>query len=435
MYELNHTIQSDIYLLNTNNSVYIDLSPENVVGTRVAGVLRPNSLFFILFVGGLLAFGPLTLEMYVPTLPLVADAFGVGAGPAQLTVSVYLAGFAIGQLVSGPLVDVFGRRPLLLGGMVLIAAASAICIVAPSIESLTVARFVQALAVSVGQVAGRAVIRDTHDPAGTARMLAFTMVVIGLTSAITPVAGGFLAVWLGWEVVFALHVVLALFFFVLIWRRFIETIPVRETLSRQVTITRRGIVRLVADRAFLSYTSSICFMFGSMFTFISAGAFMFVDVLGMAPANFGFVFTAISGSLALGSFLAGSLARRVDRRCMFVVASVAVAAISVAMAGVGWAGAGSITVLIVLLGAIGFAMGFVVALGMAGALAPHPEVAGTASALIGFSQGTFAAGMSAVAGLLFDGTVHSVLVPMAVLAVGVPLSFLLLAPRREAAPV
>ncbi len=398
-------------------------------------MLRPNSLSFILFVGGLLAFGPLTLEMYVPTLPLVAEAFGVGAGPAQLTVSVYLAGFAIGQLVSGPLVDVFGRRPLLLGGMVLIAAASAICIVAPSIDSLTIARFVQALAVSVGQVAGRAVIRDTHDPAGTARMLAFTMVVIGLTSAITPVAGGFLAVWLGWEVVFALHVVLALIFFVLIWRRFTETIPVRESLSRQVAITRRGMVRLIADRVFLSYTASICFMFGSMFTFISAGAFMFVEVLGMAPAHFGFVFTAISGSLALGSFLAGSLARRVDRRRMFVAAAVAVATISVAMAGIGWAGGASIAVLIVLLGAIGFAMGFVVALGMAGALAPHPEVAGTASALIGFSQGTFAAGMSAAAGLLFDGTVMSVLVPMAVLAVGVPLSFWVLAPRREAASV
>jgi DHA1 family bicyclomycin/chloramphenicol resistance-like MFS transporter len=279
------------------------------------------------------------------------------------------------------------------------------------------------------------VIRDTHDPAGTARMLAFTMVVIGLTSAITPVAGGFLAVWWGWEVVFALHVVLALIFFVLIWRRFTETIPVRESLSRQVAITRRGMVRLIADRVFLSYTASICFMFGSMFTFISAGAFMFVEVLGMAPAHFGFVFTAISGSLALGSFLAGSLARRVDRRRMFVAAAVAVATISVAMAGIGWAGGASIAVLIVLLGAIGFAMGFVVALGMAGALAPHPEVAGTASALIGFSQGTFAAGMSAAAGLLFDGTVMSVLVPMAVLAVGVPLSFWVLAPRREAASV
>ncbi len=393
-------------------------------------MLRPNSLFFILFVGGLLAFGPLTLEMYVPTLPLVADAFGVGPGPTQLTVSVYLAGFAIGQLVSGPLVDVFGRRPLLLLGMVAVAVTSAVCIIAPSIETLTGARFVQAFAVSIGQVAGRAIIRDTHDPAGTARMLAFTMVVIGLTSAITPVIGGFLAVWLGWQIVFAIHVALAMIFFVLIWRVFVETIPVRETLARQIGMTRRGIVRLVADRIFLAYTSSICFMFGSMFTFISAGAFMFVDVLGMAPTNFGFVFTAISGSLALGSFLAGTLARRVEHRRMFLVAAGAVAVISVMMAGFGWAGAASIPLLIILLGSIGFAMGFVVALGMAGAMAPHPDVAGTASALIGFSQGVFAAGMSAVAGLLFDGTVMSVLVPMAVLALGVPLSFLVLAPRR-----
>ncbi|MDA1058240.1 MAG: multidrug effflux MFS transporter [Proteobacteria bacterium] len=396
-------------------------------------MLRPNSLTFILFVGGLLAFGPLTLEMYVPTLPLVSAAFGVGPGATQLTVSVYLAGFAIGQLVSGPLVDVFGRRPLLLGGMVLLAGASAVCIVAPSIETLTLARFVQALAVSVGQVAGRAVIRDTHDPVGTARMLAFTMVVIGLTSAITPVAGGFLAVWLGWEIVFAVHAAMALIFFVLIWRRFVETVPVRETLARQVAVTRRGIARLVADRTFLSYTASICFMFGSIFTFISAGAFMFVDVLGMAPAHFGFVFTAISGMLAIGSFLAGSLARRFNRRRMFFAAAVAVAIINVAMAVLGWSGAATIPLLIVLLGAIGFAMGFVVALAMAGALEPHPQVAGTASALIGFSQGTFAAAMSAVAGLLFDGTVLSVVLPMAVLALGVPLSFVLLAPRRMAA--
>ena len=113
-----------------------------------------------------------------------------------------------------------------------------------------------------------------------------------------------------------------------------------------------------------------------------------------------------------------------------IAAAVAVAVFSVALALLGLSGTASIANLIVLLAAIGFAMGFVVSLAMAGAIAPHPDVAGTAAALIGFAQGTFAAGMSGVAGWLFDGTVTSVVVPMAVLALGVPLSFVLLAPRR-----
>jgi len=393
-------------------------------------VLRPNSLAFILFTGGLLALGPLTMEMYVPALPVVAGAFGTDAGLTQLTVSVYLAGFAIGQLVSGPLVDVFGRRPLLLAGVGLIAVASVACVVAPTMTLLIVARFVQALGVSVGQVAARAVVRDRHDATDTARMLAYSTVIIAFASAVSPVLGGFIAVGLGWEVVFLSHVAIAVLYLLVLWRGFEETLAARETLRAQVRATWRGFGRLCTDRTFLAYTLSVCFMFGSMFTFISAGAFMFVDVLAMAPENFGFVFTAISGMLGVGSFLAGALARRIAPARMFFAAAVAVAVFSVALALLGLSGTASIANLIVLLAAIGFAMGFVVSLAMAGAIAPHPDVAGTAAALIGFAQGTFAAGMSGVAGWLFDGTVTSVVVPMAVLALGVPLSFVLLAPRR-----
>lgn len=398
-------------------------------------MLRPNSLLFILFAGGLLALGPLTMEMYVPALPVVAAAFGADAGLTQLTVSVYLAGFAIGQLVSGPLVDVFGRRPMLLGGMALIAAASIACVAAPSMTLLIVARFVQALGVSVGQVAARAVIRDRHDATDTARMLAYSTVIIALASALSPVAGGFLAVALGWEVVFLAHAGLAIAFLAMVCRRFEETLPRRERLGAQVAATRRGTIRLLGDRIFLAYTLSLCFMFGSMFTFISAGAFMFVDVLGMAPQHFGFVFTAISGMLAVGSFLAGSLVRRIAPQTMYVAAALVAALCNIALAALGLSGGATILNLVVLLAAIGLAMGVVTSLGMAGAIAPHPDVAGTAAALIGFAQGTFAAGMSAVAGLVFNGTVTSVVVPMAILALGVPLAYLLLAPRRRGATI
>lgn len=393
-------------------------------------MLRPNSLSFVLFTGGLLALGPLTMEMYVPALPVVAGAFGSDPGAVQLTISVYLVGFAVGQLVSGPLVDVFGRRPMLLAGMVLIAMSSLVCLVAPSMAALTAARLFQALGVSVGQVAARAVIRDRHDAADTARMIALSTVVIGASSALSPIAGGYIAVGFGWETIFAIHTAIAVLYFALLWRWFGETLATRKSLRDQVRATMRGTARLIRDRVFLSYTASVCFMFGSMFTFISAGAFMFVDVLGMAPQNFGYVFTAISGMLAAGSFLAAALARRMDLRRLFLVAASAVAAITVAMAVLAQIGLATAPLLIVLLALIGFAMGIVVSMAMGGAIAPHPDVAGTASALIGFAQGAFAAGMSGVAGLVFDGTVLSVVLPMAILALGVPLSFVLLAPRR-----
>ncbi len=394
-------------------------------------MLRPNSLLFVLFAGGLLALGPLTMEMYVPALPVVASAFGADAGLTQLTVSVYLAGFAIGQLVSGPLVDVFGRRPLMLAGMTLIAIASLACVVAPSMALLIVARFAQALGVSVGQVAARAVIRDRHDATDTARMLAYSTVIIALASALSPIAGGFIAVGLGWEAVFLAHAGLAVLYLVVLWWGFDETLTRRDGLAEQIAATRAGVARLLRDRTFLGYTLSVCFMFGSMFTFISAGAFMFVDVLSMAPENFGFVFTAISGMLGVGSFLAGALARRIAPARMFVAAAFAVALCNLALAAAAFTGLASVLNLMILLAAIGFFMGIVVSLAMAGAISPHPDVAGTAAALIGFAQGAFAAGMSAVAGLVFDGTVMSVVLPMTILALGVPLSFVLLVRREE----
>ena len=174
----------------------------------------------IFLTGGLLALGPLSLDMYIPALPGMAASLGTTASHVQLTISVYRIGSPIGRLIHGPLADRYGRRPALMGGLALFGLASIVCMFAPNIETLIVARLFQALGVSAGQVMSRAIIRDRHEGRDASQMLAYATVFIGVTSATSPVLGGFASVWLGWRVVFAIHVGVSAAVLVFIWFSF-----------------------------------------------------------------------------------------------------------------------------------------------------------------------------------------------------------------------
>ncbi len=395
-------------------------------------MFRPNSISLIFLSGGLLALGPLTLDMYIPALPGLAPSLGTTASLVQLTISVFLIGFAVGQLIYGPLADRFGRRPAMMGGLVLFGLASIVCLFAPNIETLIVARFFQALGVSAGQVISRAIIRDRHEGSDTSRMLAYATVFIGVASATLPVAGSFLSVWFGWRVVFAIHLGVSAGFLLLIWFGFEETIRRRDPAATRIGPMARNIVRLLADRTFSAYMASLSFMLGAALAFITGSSFVFVEVFGLQPQNFGFVFTGVAGSFAVGSLVAGRLVRRFEARHLFVGAGILVAVMGVVLEAVvltGQAGVYSMTGPFM---AMTFGMGFVLSLGIAGALAPHSEMAGTASAVLGFVQGAAAAAGGALVGFLFDGTALPMATTIAVLALGVPVSFLIIAPRRAA---
>lgn len=393
-------------------------------------MFRPNSRSLILLTGGLLALGPLTLDMYIPALPGMTESLGTTASVVQLTVSVYLIGFALGQLVYGPLADRYGRRPAMMGGLVLFGLASVACLFAPNVETLIAARFFQALGVSAGQVMSRAIIRDQHEGSDISQMLAYSTVFIGATSATSPVLGSFLTVWLGWRVVFVIHVVVCAAFLLLIWRVFGETLRERDPLATRVGPMVRNVGRLLADRAFTAYMTSLCFMFGAALAFITGSSFVFVESFGLQTQNFGFVFTAIAGSFALGSLVAGRLARRIEGRTLFVRAAVAVALGGIALGAVALSGNAGVYSITAPFMVMTFAMGFTVSLGIAGALAPHAEMAGTASAVLGFTQGVASAVAGVLVGFLFDGTAVPMATTIAVLALGVPVSFLIIAPRR-----
>ena len=170
--------------------------------------LKPDTLAMTVCLALLTALGPLSTDMYLPSLPAIARELGATTAQAQATLSVFLIGFAAGQFVYGPVSDKVGRKPMMLAGLALFLAASLACTLAPTIETLTLARFFQALGASGPIVLGRAVVRDLYEGARAGRELSRMGTVMGIVPAVAPVLGGFLADWAGWRSTFALTVVL-----------------------------------------------------------------------------------------------------------------------------------------------------------------------------------------------------------------------------------
>ena len=385
---------------------------------------KPGSLTFILFAGGLFAFGPLSTDMYIPSLPTLAQALDTTVPAVQLTLSVYLLGFALSQLFYGPIADRYGRKPAILIGIALYIVGSVICMSAGSIETLVVGRFIQALGAAFGQVLGRAVIRDLVTPAESARVLAYATVIMGGTSLITPTIGGFVTVFLGWPYIFAVLLAYGSLYFLIVLFGFRESARTLnpDAIRMGQMLTNFGI--LLRNRVFLRNTVSVSFMFGVLFTFLSGSSFVFIDVYEVPTTRFGLIFTAMAGSFTIASGLVGRLGTRLPHEPIYVAAA-AVAALSALTAfgltAVGWP---NIFALVGAMSLLSFAMGFMVPLGFANAMAPHPEMAGTASALIGFIQSVFSAAMGALVGLLFNGTGLPMFALIALLTTGALVSFL-----------
>lgn len=389
---------------------------------------KPGSLTFVLFAGGLFAFGPLSTDMYIPSLPTLADALGTTVPAVQLTLSIYLLGFALSQLFYGPLADRYGRKPAILTGIGLYIVGSAICMAAGSVEVLVVGRFVQALGAAFGQVLGRAVIRDLVTPADSARVLAYATVIMGGTSLITPTIGGFVTVFLGWQFIFAVLLVYAIVILLIVGFGFRESAPALNPDAVRLGPMLTNFAILLRHRVFLRNTISVSFMFGVLFTFLSGSSFVFISIYDVPTTHFGLIFTAMAGAFTIASALVGRLGSKLPHERIYVVAA-SVAALSaltaLTLTAIGWT---NVFALVGMMALLSFAMGFMVPLAFASAMAPYPAMAGTASALIGFVQSVFSAAMGALVGVMFNGTGLPMFALIALLAIGALLSFVLIRP-------
>ncbi|MCB1952098.1 MAG: multidrug effflux MFS transporter [Zoogloeaceae bacterium] len=354
----------------------------------------------------LVALGPLSTDFYLPSLPAMTAALGTDVAGTQLTLSIFLGGFAVGQLFYGPLSDRFGRRPLMLIGLGIFLVASIACALAPNIETLIAARFVQAIGACAGPVLGRTVVRDLYGPKDSARMLSYISAAMALAPLLGPVFGGWLSVIFSWRATFVFLVIYSALQTAATWRLLAESnlhpdptaVQPRRILANYATLLRDTTYRGVLMCNGLAYAG--------MFAFISGAPFVFINLFGFSPQTMGLAFGLMVSGFITGTMSSGRLASRYGPDSILtagvVIGSVG-GAVMLLFAVTGWQHPVAIMVPMWL---VTCGIGFIMPNATAIALAPWPTMAGAAASLMGFSQMALAAAFGIFVGHSFtDSTV------------------------------
>ncbi len=369
---------------------------------HAADPARPPA-YTVVVLGLLTMFGPLSLDLYLPALPQLADDLATSASAAQLSITACLVGLALGQLVAGPLSDRLGRRRPLVVGLLAYVLASIACAFAPSVEVLVALRFVQGLAGAAGIVISRAIARDLYS--GRALMIFFSrlLLIAGLAPVIAPILGGQLSRIMDWRGIF---LVLAGFGAVLLlagWFGLRETLPPQRRVVGGFGRTLHGYNTLVHDRFFVGCALSSGLAGASMFAYIAGSTFVLQRIYGMSPQGFSLVFGCISLGLVAAAQGGARLAlvwplTRVLALGLAINLTGATALLITVISGLPLAALiGSLVVMVC-------AVGVIFPTANALAMADYPDLAGTASSLQGLSQFVFGAIAAPLVGIAGEHT-------------------------------
>ncbi len=367
-------------------------------------MLRPGTFALTVLLAALSAIGPLTTDMYLPSLPDIARLLGASTAQAQLTISSYLIGFAVGQIFYGPLADRHGRKPVLMGAMALYCAASLACALSTSIEMLIAARALQALGGSGGIVLARAIVRDLYSGARAGRELSLIGAVMALAPVLAPLVGGVLQTGFGWRSVFFTLVGGGLLGAAIVWPLMPETLALRAAEPVSPATMFRSFRVVARNGAYLAYLGLASTSFAGLFAWISGASFVLQYLYGLTPFQFGVAFAIGSVGYMVGTTLAARLVMRhgVDATLGVGAAAMAAGGLSMAMAvALGLTSAASLVLPMALYLA---GLGMVLPQSIAGAMTPFPERAGAASALLGFVQQSLAALCGAAVGALLGSS-------------------------------
>jgi len=378
-----------------------------------------------LVVGGLLtalvALGQISTSIYIPSMPSIVAELESTAGRVNLTLSGFLVGFAVCQLVFGPLSDRFGRRPTLAIGLGMYIFASALCMMAGDIGTLTVGRVLQGMAACVGPVLGRAIVRDVYGPEDTAKAMAYIGAALAVSPAMAPILGGYLQEWFGWRAAFVFLTGAGTVLLVATRLLLAETGP-RQQAGADVRhdpglLAACGL--LLGDRRYLGHTLAVACIFSGLMAFAAGGPFVFIGLLGLSPARYGMLAIFTVGGYLLGSLSAGRMAGRIPAYRLMLLGIVACIAGGSVMTALAVSAPLSIAAIVAPMALFAAGLGVVLPAGIAGAMAPFPRIAGAASALLGFVQMLVAAAAAFMVGAM----PHDSALPMAaVIAAGAALA-------------
>ncbi|MER6564207.1 multidrug effflux MFS transporter, partial [Streptomyces sp. NPDC001027] len=274
-------------------------------GRRAPG--RPRGLALVLVLGSLTALGPLTIDLYLPALPQVSGDLHISQGVTQLTLTAFMTGTAVGQLVIGPLSDTLGRRRPLLTGLAVYVAAGVLCALAPNSCVLVAMRLVQGLAGAAGIVIARAVVRDLHDGLAAARLLSSLMLVSGTAPVLAPVLGAQLLRLTAWRGVFTALALLGLVVLAAAAALLPETLPASRRRAGGLSTTLHTMLGLLRERRFTGYLLTGSLGFAALFAYIAGSSFALQQVYGASPQTYSLLFALNSIGLVATGRLNGRL--------------------------------------------------------------------------------------------------------------------------------
>lgn len=358
---------------------------------------------------------PFGMIVVVPTLAAIAERFGIAHGDAQFLIATYLFGLGVGQPVVGALSDQFGRRPVMLAGFLVYSLASLACAIAPDFATLVLARFVQALGVSVGTVCSRAIVRDTHDAIGAAQALAWIGAAMGVAPVLGPVIGGAIGAVAGPQAVFDASALLGL----VIGAALFGYLP--ETRDRGAIVAAAhpwttSYRQLLASRIFMGYTLMYAFVQGGFFAFLAVAAIVFEEHLGLGQQAFGAIWGAMALVYVAAAASAARLATRFGIRRSLLGASALAAVAGWLLVTVTLAGPLTIAGLLPPLAMLMAAAGVQTPFAITGAVNCRPEIAGTAAGLSSSLALVASGAFSIAAGLAYSGSFAPVALLMAISA-------------------
>ena len=370
-----------------------------------------------LVLGLLSAIGPFAIDMYLPALPAIGESLGADTAGVQMSLMAFMAAIAVCQLFYGPISDMIGRKPPLYFGMALFTIGAIACAMAPTIEWLIAARFVQGIGACAAMALPRAIVRDGYTGADAAQLMSLLMLVFSVSPILAPLAGSVIIQVGDWRMIFWAVAVIGLLGILLVAFFLTETRPASARLESSIGSALRGYGMLLRDRNFLGLSMIGAFGMASFMAYLANSSFILIDHYGLNPTLYSVMFSINAVSFIGVSQLTGVLTRRYGLNAVVRTAVNGFVVVMVALAAVFMLGIDRLDVLAALL-FVGYGfLGLVIPTTAVLALDAHGKIAGTASALMGTLQLVTAAVVMGIVGAFFDGTAKPMVIGIAACAV------------------
>ncbi|MFS0726023.1 Bcr/CflA family multidrug efflux MFS transporter [Paenibacillus sp. 1P07SE] len=361
---------------------------------------NPHPIRFALLLGMMSALGPLTIDMYLPAFPAIATDYNTTASLVQFSLTACLLGLGVGQLFTGPLSDVKGRRKPVLIFIFLYMLASVACAFAPTIELFIAGRFLQGLAASAGIVISRAIVRDVYHGKELTTYFSLLVLVGNLVPILAPMFGSGVLLYTDWRGVFLVLGVIAFLLLIIVTLRLQETLPVERRVPANLGQTFRNFADLLRDRQFAGYALTQGLMIAGVFAYVAGTPFVYQSIYGASPQLFSILFGANGIGLIIGSQMVGRLAHRISE-LTFMKVGLMIAGVSSASMLVAVLLHGPLFMIVVPMFFFVGSIGMVATSSFALAMATKSHVAGSASALLGllpFALGSIVSPLVGIAG-------------------------------------